>query len=94
VAPLAPPNVRPWLTIVNIVLTALLALFGTGGAVAVQKLLTLRTAFTEVVAGGEKLKKDAPIAMAAFRAAQAKTQQHESTRLLVDQTQKKIAATA
>jgi len=94
VAPLTPANVRPWLNVVNIVLTALVALFGTGGAVAVKQLWTLKTALTEVVAGGEKLKASAPEAVEKFRAAQAKAQQHESTRLLVDQTQKKLVAAA
>jgi outer membrane murein-binding lipoprotein Lpp len=92
VAPMTPPQVSSWLNIVSMVLMALLALFGTGGAVAVQKLFTLKTAFTEVVAGGEKLKKDAPAATEAFRAAQAKAQKHESTRLLVDKTQKELTA--
>lgn len=92
VAPLTPPTVQPWLNIVSMVLTALLALFGAGGAVAVKKLVTLKTAFNEVVAGGERLKKDSPQSTEPFRAAQARAQQHESTRLLVDKTQKQLAA--
>ena len=92
VAPLTPPQVGSWLNIVSVVLMGLVTLFGASGAVAVKKLATLKTAFTEVVAGGEMLKKNAPTATADFRAAQAKAQDHESTRLLVKQTQKELVA--
>jgi hypothetical protein len=71
------------------------------------KLATVKTALTEVVAGGEKFKAsvatlavtqpDTPQKIAtevvdAFRAAQNKTQMHESTKILVAQTQEQLAS--
>jgi hypothetical protein len=56
VAPLAGPQVGAWLKLVAEILAALVLLLTGGGAVAVQKLRTLRTGFNEVVAGGEAFK--------------------------------------
>jgi hypothetical protein len=76
---------KVWMFGVGTVLTVI------GGAM-LRKLGTLGTAFKEVVAGGEQLKAAKPEAIGAFREAQTKTQKHESTRLLVEQAQKELAA--
>jgi hypothetical protein len=95
VAGVVPGPAGAWLQIAAGVIAFLITLLTGGGVVAAKKLQTVKTAFTEVVAGGEAFKADlgtGSTAIDVFKGAQARLQRTPATKRLVAVTRADLKA--